>query len=269
MDQINRRQLITTIRIDNPLKVVAEKNNDTIINKLNSIYREKCHQGVYITKIDKIISKSDITLARFNLDASGGNITVIFTVDTIQVNPGDIVLARLDRKTPQFYVLTSHNNAINILIQGEEPPHELSIGEWCLVVIDDFKSEEGQEKIRARAHWFERIQPLLRNCVGPSIDVSSYTVPAPMDKYILPGEEDIPSVAQKIKAIKEGSWGFWLKGDGTIVHAALTSPVAVHTEFTTALLMSMYYNHLDTLTRISLLYDTSPALQRWIARSGK
>lgn len=264
MEKINIRQIITTIRVENPLKVISEKNKNTILHKIEDIYLKKCHDGVYIDSINKIITHSDITLSRFNLDAAGGNITVVFEANILQLNPGDIVLAQLEAIKPMGYMLISHNKIVNIIVDDNDPPIELNIGDLALVIITNFSYDTGQNHIRARAEWFYTVNPLIRMCVGPNIDITKIINAVPVKKIIMPGEDNIPDIAKPLKIVSEGNWGFWFKGDGTIMFAATDAKVPTSTEFTTASLVSMWKNYMDTITRISMTVDTSPTLQKFL-----
>ena len=129
------------------IKLLANEltsNNTTLLRKLNEIYLNKCYNGKFITKINKIIKKTTITVK-----SGSGHIDVLFEASVLSLNPGDIIpyitICHVNSSRQQS-MLGSLDN-IKVIINIDNNLKHINIGHKIPITIDKILYQRNSDMI--------------------------------------------------------------------------------------------------------------------------
>lgn len=262
----NVAEFSTSIQVQNPMKAALDYD-DMVLERIKEMYERRCHKGAYIEKINRIVASSNnITLVRVH-ETIVGEIGVVFEATIVQLNPGDLVLARVTAMSGTgIYSLAAHSGYFDCVVKSD-PSFEVKVGDWVLLVAAEIEYEPRKQKFIALCDWFTGVTYMVRNCVGSEIAITE-EFRKPDTPIKLPGEDKIPAAAKKLEgSLKPGLWAFWFCGDGSIWYAGLQGAENYPaTKIPTHNIMVSQGNMVDTVNRINFVLDDAPHIKRLLRR---
>ena len=192
--------LIVGIDITHPLDIFADAETN-ILNILAEKYEGKCYSNYFITKVNKIIRRSECMIQSGS--DTYGTMNLIIEVDAIKFNQGDIITGCVIRNKDKSGIIIAATSNSAICLDAQDIFNVLKQDNIITVRVGLSKYPPGSDKINVNAY------PFLPEKKQISYYISQDTTSADLYKDILNRIEQEEKHVNEIKKVNSKGWEFF------------------------------------------------------------
>jgi len=125
--------------------------DDNLLMVLRDRYEGRCYMACYITSVDRIVRRSELMMDSGAIKG-GGTINVIFEVSAIIYNVGEIILAKIIKRTSDTIEnIVASTETCDIIVQNQKTLNSVTVGQHIPLVVSQMRYNVGAPKIAIAA----------------------------------------------------------------------------------------------------------------------